>query len=58
MARITLGYGVAQIVGPIIAGYMARATGSYQGALLATAVLMGCGALLLYAADLQDRGRS
>lgn len=56
MARITLGYGVAQIIGPIIAGYMARATGSYQGALLATAVLMGCGALLLYAADLQDRG--
>ncbi|MGE6331610.1 YbfB/YjiJ family MFS transporter [Stenotrophomonas sp. NPDC077659] len=55
MARITLGYGVAQILGPIIAGYMARATGSYQGALVATAVLMGCGALLLYVADRRER---
>lgn len=55
MARITLGYGVAQIVGPIVAGYMARATGSYQGALVATAVLMGCGAVLLYRAEVQQR---
>ncbi|AWH53544.1 MFS transporter [Stenotrophomonas sp. ESTM1D_MKCIP4_1] len=55
MARITLGYGVAQIIGPIIAGYMAKATGTYQGALVATALLMGCGALLLYVADRQER---
>jgi len=55
MARITLGYGVAQIVGPIVAGYMARATGSCQGALLATAVLMGCGATLLYRAEVLQR---
>lgn len=55
MARITLGYGVAQIIGPIVAGYMARATGSYQGALVATAVLMGCGAVLLYRAEVEQR---
>ncbi len=55
MARITLGYGVAQIMGPVIAGYMAKATGSYQGALVATAALMGCGALLLYVADRRER---
>lgn len=47
MARITLGYGAAQIIGPLIGGYMARATGSYQCALVAAAAVMGCGVVLL-----------
>lgn len=56
MVRITPGYRVAQIIGPVLAGYMARATGSYQDALLSTVAVMGCGALLLYVADRGERG--
>ena len=39
MARLTVSYGVAQIIGPIVSGYMAHGSGRYTGALLvATAV--------------------
>ncbi|GAA5167765.1 YbfB/YjiJ family MFS transporter [Viridibacterium curvum] len=47
MARMTLSYGVAQIVAPAMAGYIATATGSYRGALFATAAIMLCGMALL-----------
>lgn len=49
MARLTLSYGVAQVVAPAMAGSIAQATGSFHGALLVTAAVMtaGMGLLLL-----------
>lgn len=47
MARMTLSYGVAQIVAPAMAGYIAAATGSYRGALGVAAVVMVAGMVLL-----------
>lgn len=49
MARMTLSYGVAQVFAPAMAGYIATATGSYQGALIVTAVVMLGGMVLLQA---------
>jgi len=53
MARLTLSYGVAQIVAPAMAGYIATATGSYQGALIVAAWVMAAGMLLLVALQRQ-----
>lgn len=47
MARLTLSYGVAQIAAPAMAGYIAAATGSYRGALIVAAGVMGVGMVLL-----------
>lgn len=47
MARMTLSYGVAQIAAPAMTGYIADATGSYQGALLVTVMVMTAGVVLL-----------
>jgi predicted MFS family arabinose efflux permease len=47
MARLTLSYGVAQIVAPAMAGYIAATSGSYQGALGVAAAVMGIGMGLL-----------
>lgn len=47
MARLTLSYGVAQIIAPAITGYIAEATGTYQGGLLMAATLMMVGMVLL-----------
>lgn len=51
MARLTLSYGVSQVLAPALAGAMAEASGSYRGALwLTVAVLaagVGCVAVLL-----------
>lgn len=49
MARLTLSYGVGQMVAPAVAGYIASRTGSYHGALGLTAWVMvvGTGFLLL-----------
>ncbi len=47
MARLTLSYGVAQIAAPAMAGYIATATGSYHGALIIAAGVMGVGTILL-----------
>ena len=49
MARLTLSYGVAQVLAPALAGQMAQASGSYRGALLLTAVVMVAGIGLLVA---------
>lgn len=49
MAEITLGYCIAQIVGPVVAGELAVLTGSLNGAMLATALVMVVGALCLQA---------
>ena len=48
MARLTLSYGVAQIIAPAATGYIAEATGSYQGGLLMAAVVMVVGMGLLW----------
>lgn len=49
MARMTLSFGVAQIVAPAMAGAIAHATGSYHWALVVTALVMlsGVGLLVL-----------
>lgn len=47
MGKLTLSYGVAQIIAPAIAGYMAAQTGQYSAALLMAAIMMGFGTLLL-----------
>lgn len=47
MAKLTLSYGVAQILAPVIAGYMAQTTGTFKGALWLTAGVMAAGMALL-----------
>lgn len=47
MARLTLSYGAAQILAPVVAGAMAQATGSFKGALWVTAAVMLAGMALL-----------
>ncbi|HSI51535.1 MAG TPA: YbfB/YjiJ family MFS transporter [Ideonella sp.] len=47
MARLTLSYGAAQIIGPALAGGMAQASGGFHGALYLTAAVMTVGLLLL-----------
>src|SRR5690606_10604549 len=47
MARLTLSYGVAQIVAPALAGYIASFTGSYRGSLGVAAAVMLAGMALL-----------
>lgn len=51
MARLTLSYGVAQIVAPALAGYIASFTGSYRGSLGLAAVAMLAGMALLIVID-------
>ncbi|QQZ28823.1 YbfB/YjiJ family MFS transporter [Thiothrix subterranea] len=55
MARLTLSYGVAQIVAPAITGYIADATGSYQGGLLMAAAFMVVGMGLLWKMELSSK---
>ena len=47
MAKLTLSYGVAQILAPVVAGYMAQTTGTFKGALWLTALVMTAGMALL-----------
>lgn len=47
MARLTLSYGVAQIIAPAMTGYIVAASGSYRGALAVAALVMMAGMLLL-----------
>ncbi len=61
MARLTLGYGVAQISAPALAGYMVHAAGgSYVGTLWLTAgvLVAGMGLLALLMLDRQAAGAS
>ncbi|HUH60711.1 MAG TPA: YbfB/YjiJ family MFS transporter, partial [Candidimonas sp.] len=55
MARMTLSYGAAQIIAPAMAGYIATVTGSYQGALIVTAIVMVGGMVFLYALMKEER---
>ena len=47
MARLTLSYGAAQVIAPVVAGAMAQATGTFKGALWLTAAVMAAGMALL-----------
>ena len=47
MARLTLSYGAAQMLAPMVAGAMAQASGSFKGALWLTALVMLIGMALL-----------
>ncbi len=58
MARITLGYGVTQIVAPAMTGYVAQATGSYRIALVVTAIMLTAGVLLLQIMTLAEKKRA
>lgn len=55
MARLTLSYGAAQIAAPAMAGAMAAATGTYQGALGVAAAAMVAGMVLLMALRAHER---
>jgi MFS family permease len=47
MGRLTLSYGLAQIVAPAISGVVAETTGNYTMPLIMAAVIMGIGMILL-----------
>lgn len=47
MARLTLAYGLAQMIAPVVTGYLTQSTGSFHSALWVTAIVMGLGLLLL-----------
>jgi MFS family permease len=47
MARLTLSYGAAQIIAPVVGGAMAQVTGTFHGALWVTAGVMAAGMALL-----------
>ena len=49
MARLTLGYGIAQIVAPVVAGELAERTGTFDGSLIMVAAIMAAGLLCLVA---------
>ena len=54
MARLTLSYGSAQMLAPVVAGAMAQATGSFKGALWLTAGVMLSGMALLATLPQED----
>jgi hypothetical protein len=54
MARLTLSYGSAQMLAPVVAGAMAQATGSFKGALWLTAGVMLAGMALLATLPQED----
>jgi MFS family permease len=47
MAKLTLSYGAAQMLAPVVAGNMAQTTGTFKGALWLTAGVMAAGMALL-----------
>ncbi len=55
MARLTLSYGVAQIVAPALAGMMATLSGGYRGSLVVAAGVMAAGVVLLMLMGRQER---
>lgn len=48
MAKLTISYGIAQIVAPAAAGYLAAKHGSYSDSLLLTAMALTAGTVLLF----------
>jgi MFS family permease len=58
MAKLTLSYGAAQMLAPVVAGYMAQTTGTFKGALWLTAVVMAAGMGLLATLPKDDSKQS
>ena len=52
MGKLTISYGVPQILAPTIAGYIASATGSYNGALFLATAFVGIGFITICAIKL------
>jgi predicted MFS family arabinose efflux permease len=57
MARLTLGYGIAQIVAPVVAGELAERTGTFDGSLVMVAAIMAVGLASLLAMGMLGDGR-
>lgn len=55
MGRMTLSYGVAQILGPAVTGWLATKLGSYVAGLYIAAAIMVVGTILLYVLKLVER---
>ena len=55
MAKMTVSYGVAQILGPAITGTLATRFGNYNAGLYFAAAVMGLGTLLLLLLKVQER---
>lgn len=55
MARLTLSYGAAQVLAPVVAGAMAQATGTFKGALWLTAAVLAIGMALLASLPKDDK---
>ncbi len=47
MAKLTISYGIAQLIAPAIAGYLSTLTGSYHSALWMAAIVMVIGLILV-----------
>lgn len=56
MARLTLGYGVAQISAPALTGRMVEASGSFHAALWLTAAVLASGIVMLLLLRREPRG--
>lgn len=54
MAKLTLSYGVAQVVAPALSGIMAEATGNYNGPLFIASAIMLIGVVLLLVLQATD----
>ena len=57
MGRLTFGYGIAQMLAPVVVGYLAQAEGDYASGLLLALVVISLGAVLLVAAWQVQRQR-
>jgi len=55
MGRLTLSYGVAQIIAPAICGIVAETTGSYTIPLIFAAICMGVGSIFLVVLQFKER---
>lgn len=55
MGKMTLAYGLAQVIAPAITGVIAEKTGSYAPGLYLAAMLLGCGVLVLYCLSQTDQ---
>jgi predicted MFS family arabinose efflux permease len=51
MARLTVGYGIAQIIAPVVAGELAELRGSFDDSLIMVGVIMVLGLLCLLAME-------
>lgn len=55
-AVLTAGFGLGQMIGPLMAGYLAAGTGAYEPALLASAAALALGtAVLVWAVAVRER---